>query len=760
MPSCQDQIDALLKELAAATTRAEAAEKKLKAVTKERDDLKRQIESRRNEMDVRKLAERDASLLINGFLERIRELEGVDKFERDYLIDLLGSAFADKKEFDSWRYLVDYLYRKQSEATHRIFDSREKDSPAEPTKSEEPKAGTKSEESETDAKSEENQKTSAKPSIGTLYDIEQQQKNANGTIDNVARATRAVVEDGNVNTPKAVEAMSDIFDSDVPPQAEPKVLPEGAKKTAGRQVPESKKKALARRRAAEAERAAAAAAKGVAAQETEIEISYVCPRCGGTHWVKIKRTESHIRSLTEIIESSLHSDIYERDYYECTNCYFRHVENPEEEPIPVSPQGTLGQDLVAMAGVLAVKGVPVNRFERCVGTEEEQLGSDTLDQNINRLYHDGGLKVLEERIVEEAKKSEVIIVDETPFTCMQQAGKSQVDGEAVRKDLGTKAKQGQVVAVASAPEADCQFRVYYRSNSRSTDSIGRCLDGWTPDVIVADGLGVYDKLTDYKPKRRQVCVVHWRRKVLQALNVKELEDVVQSDDGFLVAQQKIVEGDPQFKMCAVVAALQKLYAWENTLQREPKESLSSFRRRVKACRAKHAVPLMESVDQLMKDMAELYVTYDETKKTYVQIIDSPLSTAIVFYMNNREGLRLFLSDPRIPPDSNTVEQAIRPVTIIRNDSHFKQSPEFLESMCGYLTLVETARLNGITKPMHWLLALGRAFYQHCLDWTLTLNADAGLNTTKPMNWDPRAVASFDVTRYLPWNWKEDSQVAD
>jgi len=81
-------------------------------------------------------------------------------------------------------------------------------------------------------------------------------------------------------------------------------------------------------------------------------------------------------------------------------------------------------------------------------------------------------------------------------------------------------------------------------------------------------------------------------------------------------------------------------------------------------------------------------------------------------------------------------------------------------MCGYLTLVETARVNGITKPMHWLLALGRAFYQHCLDWTLTLNAEDGLNTTKPLNWHPNAVASFDFTRFLPWNWKEDSQDAD
>ena len=750
MPSKQDQIDALLKELAAATSRAEAAEKKLKAVTKERDDLKRQIDRQQTEIDVRKWAEGDASLLIKGFLERIRELEGFDRFERNYLIDLLGSAFADKKEFDNWRPLVDYIYRKQSETTRRVFDSKGKDKHADPLKTKETEAG---------AKSEGNQKTSEKPSIGTLYDIEQQQKNANGTIGNVAEATRAVVENGSVNTPKAVEAMSDIFNSEIPPQAEPKVLPAGAKKTAGRQVPESKKKALARR-AAEAERAAAAAARGVAAQEAEIEVSHVCPRCGGKHWIKIKRIDSHVRTLKEILESSLYSDIYKRDYYECSDCRFQHVENPKDEPIPVSPQATLGQDLVVMAGVLAVKGVPVNRFERCVGTEEEQLGSDTLDQNINRLYHDGGLKVLVDRIVEEAQKSEVIIVDETPFTNLQQADKSQVNGEAVRKKLGTKAKQGQVVAVASAPEADRQFRVYYRSNSRSTESIGRCLDGWTPDVIVADGLGVYDKLTDYKPKRRQVCVIHWRRKVLQALNVKELEDVVQSDDGFLVAQQKIVEGDPQFKMCAVVAALQKLYAWEDTLQRGPKESLRAFRRRVKACRTKHAAPLMESVDQLMKDMAELYVTYDETKKTYVQIIDSPLSTAIVFYMNNREGLRLFLTDPRIPPDSNTVEQAIRPVTIIRNDSHFKQSPEFVESMCGYLTLVETARVNGITKPMHWLLALGRAFYQHCLDWTLTLNAEDGLNTTKPLNWHPNAVASFDVTRFLPWNWKEDSQDAD
>ncbi len=733
MPTAQQQIDALLKELAAMTDRAEKAEK-------ERDNFAKKLRNQQAEMGARKFAEGEVSILLGVLLERIRKLEDVPHLKKEYLVDLWTSAFNDLAEFAHWRPLVDYIFRKQSETTSKIFDSKGKNNTGVPRKAVEDAEAAK-----------DPLKDAEEAGKNTLYDIVQQQKRADDTISSVAEATRVAAENSGDATPEAVKAMDDIFNSKVPPQAEPAApLPTGAKKTAGRKVPKNKKKALAQRAAA----AAAAANKGADASAKEFEISYVCPQCGETHWVRVNSIQYHLRAVSEIIESSLYSDLFDRDLFECKHCGFKHVHNPEDQPIPVVPMGTLGQDFVIMAGVMGAKGVPVNRFEKCVGTEQEQLGSDTLDRNIDRLYRVGGLKVLADAITAEAKKSEVILVDETPFSCMQQAGKSQVDGDAVRKELGTNAKQAQIVAVASAPGANLNFRAYYRSNSRSTDSIGLCLEGWTPDVIVADGLGVYDKLTNYDPKRRQVCMVHWRRKVLRALNVKELEDVVQSDDGFVVAQQKIVDGDPQFKMCAVVAALQKLYAWESSLKRLPDESLRAFRRRVKACRQKHAEPLMRSVDLLMKEMAEHYVKYDEVKKTYVHVIDSPLSAAIVFYMNNRQGLRLFLSDPRVPPDSNAVEQAIRPVTIIRNDSHFKQSPDFIESMCGYMTLVETARVNGITKPMHWLQALGRAFYQHCLDWTITLKARAGLNTTKPLEWSPEAVASFDVTRFLPWNWKD------
>ncbi len=782
MSSAQDQIDALLKELKAASSRAEKADEQLKAVTKERDDLKRQIDSHKIEAGLRKEAESDASAVIGILIDQVRQLKGVNKLERDYFEDLLQSAFKDKKQYAHWRPIINYFYRKQSEASHRVFDSKDKKKTADGQKVDEKagekvagektdeKAGEKAAGEKTDEKAGEKaagEKTdekaeSADGADGTdvnsaadkkparrkpLYDIEEQQKRANGTVDSVAEATRAVVENAAGDTPEAVDAMSDIFNSEVPPQAEPTVLPEGAKKTAGRQVPKSKREAQARRAA----EAATTTAKGT---ETEIEISYVCPRCGGTHWVKVDSVEFHLRYFIEIIESSLSSNIFDRHIFECSNCHFKHMHNPEDEPVPVNPMSTLSQDVAISAGVLGVKGVPVNRFEHCVGTEEEQLGSDTLDRNIHRLFDAGGLKGLVECIEAEAKKSEVIIVDETPFICLQQAGMSQVDGEAVRKALGTKAKKGQVVAVSSAPWADLKFHLYYRSNSRSTESIGQCLEGWTPEVIVADGLAVYDKLTNYDSKRRQVCLVHWRRKVLAALDVEELKEVVESADGFVIAQRKILEGDPQFKMCAVVAALQKLYYWEDQLKRLPNESHRAFCRRVKACREKHAVSLMEAVDRLMKDMAEHYVKYDEVKKTYVQIIESPLSEAIVFYMNNRQGLRLFLKDPRLPADSNAVEQAIRPVTVVRNGSHFKQSPDFLESFCGYMTLVETARMNGIKKPMHWLMAVARAYYQHCLDWTLTLKGEAGLKTIKPAAWCPEAMASFDYRPYLPHIWKD------
>jgi transposase len=65
------------------------------------------------------------------------------------------------------------------------------------------------------------------------------------------------------------------------------------------------------------------------------------------------------------------------------------------------------------------------------------------------------------------------------------------------------------------------------------------------------------------------------------------------------------------------------------------------------------------------------------------------------------GLIAFLDDGRIEMDSNTVERAIRPHTLTRKNVLFAGSDGGARHWSIAMTLIQTAKLNGVD-PMTWL----------------------------------------------------------
>ena len=92
-------------------------------------------------------------------------------------------------------------------------------------------------------------------------------------------------------------------------------------------------------------------------------------------------------------------------------------------------------------------------------------------------------------------------------------------------------------------------------------------------------------------------------------------------------------------------------------ERGENESLWQYYARVKKVRRSKIKPLMDGIDTVMKWAA-----------------------ACVYYMNQRDALRYSLADPRVPCDTNIVERAIRPLTIIRKNSYFAQSVDGMKSL--------------------------------------------------------------------------------
>jgi transposase len=80
---------------------------------------------------------------------------------------------------------------------------------------------------------------------------------------------------------------------------------------------------------------------------------------------------------------------------------------------------------------------------------------------------------------------------------------------------------------------------------------------------------------------------------------------------------------------------------------------------------------------------------------------SDLAKAMRYAIRHWPGLVAFLDDGRIEMDSNTVERTIRPHTLTRKNSLFAGSDGGARHWSIAMTLIQTAKLNGID-PMAWL----------------------------------------------------------
>jgi len=80
---------------------------------------------------------------------------------------------------------------------------------------------------------------------------------------------------------------------------------------------------------------------------------------------------------------------------------------------------------------------------------------------------------------------------------------------------------------------------------------------------------------------------------------------------------------------------------------------------------------------------------------------SGLAEAIRYALRHWSGLLVFLDDGRVEMDTNTVERAIRPITLNRKNALFAGNDGGARHWAIALTLIQTAKLNGVD-PMAYL----------------------------------------------------------
>jgi transposase len=159
----------------------------------------------------------------------------------------------------------------------------------------------------------------------------------------------------------------------------------------------------------------------------------------------------------------------------------------------------------------------------------------------------------------------------------------------------------------------------------------------------------------------------------------------------------------------VLARVAALYAIEAEIRGQPAE----HRHRVRQERSK---PIVEALHEW------LHAHIGRVSGA------SDLAGAMRYAIRHWPGLTAFLDDGRIEMDTNTVERSIRPHTLLRKNSLFAGSDGGARHWSIAMTLIQTAKLNGID-PMAWLTDV--------LERMVSGRTKAHeLDTLLPWNWTP------------------------
>jgi transposase len=112
---------------------------------------------------------------------------------------------------------------------------------------------------------------------------------------------------------------------------------------------------------------------------------------------------------------------------------------------------------------------------------------------------------------------------------------------------------------------------------------------------------------------------------------------------------------------------------------------------------------------------------------------SDLAIAMRYAIRHWNGLAVFLDDGRVEMDTNVVERAIRPHTLTRKNALFAGSDGGARHWAIAMTLIQTAKLNGVD-PMAWLTDV--------LERVVSGRTKAHeLHTLLPWHWMPTSVSA-------------------
>ncbi|MDF3855522.1 IS66 family transposase, partial [Paracoccus pantotrophus] len=103
-----------------------------------------------------------------------------------------------------------------------------------------------------------------------------------------------------------------------------------------------------------------------------------------------------------------------------------------------------------------------------------------------------------------------------------------------------------------------------------------------------------------------------------------------------------------------------------------------------------------------------------------------LAKAFRYGLSRRDAFSLFLEDGRVAIDNNPAERALRPIGVGRRNWLFAGADTGAETLARAMTIVETAKMNGLD-PQAYLADILARIHDHKIN---------RLDDLLPWNWSP------------------------
>ena len=393
-------------------------------------------------------------------------------------------------------------------------------------------------------------------------------------------------------------------------------------------------------------------------EEILIDIPEEEKQCACGH--ELERIGEEVSEKLEVVPARFVIKRYVRPRYACKHC---EGSGDEEKPAvriaamppAVIPKGIATPALLAFIIVAKfVDAIPLFRQVKSFA----RMGVDLARQRLADwvLAVGEAFAAVIEQLVRHLRAGPILLVDETTV---------QVLGEEDRPDTS---RSYMWAAFGGEPEKPA---VYYRYAEGRSTAEAEAIVGDFSGYLQADGYEVYERLArNWSHLTLVACWAHARRKFFDA---KE-------------SSKKAGAADEAIAMIA------RLYRIERELAEMPRDE--HFLR----VRGEQVAPVF----------AQLKAWLD--KKALHVPPQTALGKAVGYALGQWDKLVRYIESPYLTPDTNRVENKIRPFVIGRKNWLFSGSPRGAKSSAALYSLIETAKANGVDPYRYLRVAIERLPY--------------------------------------------------